>query len=102
MHKGLGLIQHAYGRRWPAVLPVKGRPSWFASDLYEITGTAPADTPQATMEGPMLRAVLEDQFRLKLHEESPEGAIYELKVESAGPMLNRFTEGSCAAQPAAF
>jgi uncharacterized protein (TIGR03435 family) len=54
------------------------------------------------MEGPMLRAALADQFRLQLHEESAEAAVYELQVESAGPKFSRFTEGSCASQPAAF
>lgn len=100
--QGLGLIEHAYGRRWPALLPVKGRPEWFASDLYEITGVASADTPPATMEGPMLRAALEDRFRLRLHEESAEVAVYELHVEPAGPKFSRFMEGFCTSQPTAF
>jgi bla regulator protein BlaR1 len=100
--QGLGLIERAYGRRWPALLPVKGQPSWFASDLYEITGIAPADTPRATMEGPMLRAALEDRFGLKLHEESAEMPVFELHVDPAGPKFSRFIEGSCTAQPAAF
>jgi uncharacterized protein (TIGR03435 family) len=100
--QGLGLIERAYGRRWPALLPVRGQPAWLASDLYEITGTAPADTPPAVMEGPMLRAALEERFRLQLHEESAEVAVYELHVESAGPKFSRFIEGSCTSQPVAF
>jgi uncharacterized protein (TIGR03435 family) len=100
--RGLGLIERAWGLRWPALLPVKGQPGWFASDLYEITGIAPADTPPATMEGSMLRAALEDRFGLKLHEESTEVPVFELYVEPAGPKFSRFIEGSCTAQPAAF
>ena len=100
--RGLGLIERASGRRWPALLPVKGQPEWFASDLYEITGVASADTSPATMEGPMLRAALEDRFRLQMHEESAEVAVYELHVEPAGPKFSRFMEGSCTSQPLSF
>jgi bla regulator protein BlaR1 len=100
--RGLGLIERAWGRRWPALLPVKGQPEWFASDLYEITGVASAETSPATMEGPMLRAALEDRFRLQMHEESAEVAVYELHVEPAGPKFSRFMEGSCTSQPLSF
>jgi bla regulator protein blaR1 len=106
--KGLGLIQRAYVRFgdratvWPAILPIKGKPSWFSSDLYEIIGTAPVDTPQEMMEGPMLRAALEDRFRLRLHKESAEVPVYTLKAQLAGPKLNPFIEGSCLSLPAAY
>jgi uncharacterized protein (TIGR03435 family) len=105
--QGLGLIQRAYvrfggsaGSNWPAVVPIKRRPSWFESDLYEVAGRAAPNTPQETMEGPMLRAALEDRFKLKVHEESIDVPIYTLMTESGGPKLNAFVEGSCTAMPA--
>lgn len=105
--QGLGLIQRAYvrfggsgGSNWPSVLPVKGKPSWFASDLYEIEGMADSDTPQTTMEGPMLQAALEDRFKLKLHEESVGVPVYELKSDFGGLKLNAFAEASCTPMPA--
>ena len=50
----------------------------------------------------MLRAALEDRFRLQMHEESTEVAVYELHVEPAGPKFSRFVEGSCTSQPVSF
>jgi bla regulator protein BlaR1 len=107
--QGLGLIQRAYVRpsgsrssNWPAIVPVKGRPSWFESDLYEVIGKAASTTAQETMEGPMLRAALEDRFRLRIREESADVPVYALMTESGGPKLNAFVEGSCTAMPATF
>ena len=107
--QGLGLIQRAYvrfggsgGSSWPKVVPVKGRPAWFDSDLYEVVGKAAPDTPQETMEGPMLRAALEDRFRLRTHEESVDIPVYALMAGSGGPRLNAFVEGSCTSTPAIF
>lgn len=106
--QGLGLIQRAYVRfspdpssNWPAVVPVKGTPSWF-EELYELIGTAPPNTPRETMEGPMLRAALEDRFKLRIREDSAEVPVYSLRTGSPSPPLNPFTEGSCVAMPAAI
>ncbi len=87
--QGLGLIQRAYvrfggsgGSPWPAIVPVTNKPAWFSSELYEITGTAHLHTPQSTMEGAMLRAVLEDRFRLTIREEAVQVPVYELKSDA--------------------
>ncbi len=107
--QGLGLIQRAYvrfgggdGSNWPSIIPVKGRPAWFDTDLYEVIGKAASNTPQETLEGPMLRAVLEDRFRLRIHEESAVVPSYALVTASGGPKLNAFIEGSCTATPVTF
>lgn len=107
--KGLGLIQRAYvrfggsaGTNWPSIVPVKGQPSWFASDLYDISGIADPNTPQTIMEGAMLRSVLEDRFKLKLREESVGVPVYNLTSGLAGPQLSAFAEGSCTPMPATF
>lgn len=50
----------------------------------------------------MLRAALEDRFRLKIHEEAAEIPVYALMTESGGPKLKAFVEGSCITAPAIF
>jgi bla regulator protein blaR1 len=106
---GIGLIQRAYvrfggsgGSSWPAIVPVKARPSWFDTNFYEIIGKAAPNTPQATLEGPMLRAVLEDRFKLRIREESAAVPVYTLIAASGGPKLNTFVDGSCTDAPASF
>lgn len=48
------------------------------------------------MQGPMLQAILEDRFKLKVHHEAKEIAIYELTVAKNGPKLMPFKQGSCS------
>ena len=47
------------------------------------------------MLGPMMQAALEDRFKLKVHHESRETAVYELVVAKNGPRLSPFKEGAC-------
>lgn len=104
--KGLGLIQRAYvrfgsngGSPWPAIVPITNKPAWLASELYEIAGTAPSHTPQATMEGAMLRAALEDRFRLKLHAEAVPVPVYELKSDAAKTSRSIVAHAGCTPMP---
>lgn len=106
---GLGLIQRAYvrfgsngGSPWPAIVPVTNKPAWFASELYEITGTAHPNTPQVTMEGAMLRAVLEDRFRLKIRKEAVQVPVYELKSDVARTRRSIPDETGCTPMPSIF
>lgn len=46
------------------------------------------------MNGPMLQALLENRFRLKIHRETKEVPVYTLTVSKAGPPLQPF-QGSC-------
>ena len=50
------------------------------------------------MRGPMLRAVLEDRFRLKVHWEAREVPVYELTVAKSGAKLRAAKEGDCVPQ----
>ena len=103
-----GLIQQAYGlfangRRNPIwSLPrIEGGPAWINSDRYEIVAKAEvdashADQPtQAMMNGPMMQAVLEDRFKLKIHRATREAPVYALTVSRSGPKLQPFVEGTC-------
>jgi uncharacterized protein (TIGR03435 family) len=88
-----GLIQRAYGRlglgRPPlgSALPISGGPAWIYSDFYVINAETPEKANEKTMEGPMLQAVLENRFRLKVHRETRQVPVYALTVARGGPKL---------------
>jgi uncharacterized protein (TIGR03435 family) len=97
-----GLIAQAYGlfagghRNPPwAMPPVEGGPAWLKSDRYEIVAKADGDASPDMMNGPMLQALLEDRFQLKVHRETREIPVYDLTVAKGGPKLRAFKEGSC-------
>jgi hypothetical protein len=79
------LIVTAYGGNVRA--QVIGGPKWIDSDRYEIIARSSEDHPRAELLGPMLRALLEDRFQLKVHRETKEGRIYKLTVAKNGPNL---------------
>ena len=108
------LIQFAYlgyanGKPWPKIngmpLPpvsnrvlfqsIKGSPSWANSELYTID--AKADTPQSNemMRGPMMQALLEDRFKLKIHREIRDVQAYVLAVAKGGPKLQQARRDAC-------
>jgi bla regulator protein BlaR1 len=97
-----GLIQRVYGRlglgHVPALgsaLPISGGPGWISSDYYLINAQTAEKASEATMEGPMLQALLEDRFKLKVHRETRELPVYALTVGKGGFKLPRVVEGSC-------
>lgn len=47
------------------------------------------------MMGPMMQALLEDRFQLKIHRQTGEGPVYFLSVARGGQKLHSFIEGSC-------
>jgi len=99
----IGLINAAYvifadGRRaviMSNVLPIKGGPGWINSERYTINAKAEGNPSQEMLKGPMLQALLEDRFKLKLHRETREIPIYALTVAKGGPKLQPFKEGTC-------
>jgi bla regulator protein blaR1 len=76
-------------------VPVEGSLPWLGSDRYMLDAKAEGNPPQEVMRGPMLRALLEDRFKLKVHREIRQVPVYELTVAKGGPKLKRFEEGSC-------
>src|SRR5579872_3540307 len=50
---------------------IKGGPDWLA-DRYTIDARPGSPTEHAMMAGPMMQALLEDRFHLKVHRESKE------------------------------
>jgi uncharacterized protein (TIGR03435 family) len=101
----LGLIQRAYvrfagGHTNPlGVLPIKGGPAWIHSEMYEINARAEGNPSMEMMQGPMLQAVFEDRFHLKIHTENQEGPVYALTLAKGVSKLKPFKEGSCSQMP---
>jgi uncharacterized protein (TIGR03435 family) len=89
----MGLIRAAYAS--DTITPINGGPSWIHSAFYEINARAEGNPGVAMMRGPMMRALLEKYFRLRIHRQTTEGPVYFLSVARGGPKLNAFTEGSC-------
>jgi uncharacterized protein (TIGR03435 family) len=99
------LIQEAYGsasehwlpyRKAPQQgLPILGGPGWAGSDRFDITAksTGPRRrTSGVTKEAQvqmdlMLRALLEDRFRLKLHRETKDLPVFAMTVAKGGLKL---------------
>jgi uncharacterized protein (TIGR03435 family) len=100
-----GLIQTAYVRyRDGRILPpgsqlqnqpIKGGPDWVDSDRYTIDARPSGPQTRPTMGGPMLQALLEDRFQLKIHRENKEVQVYALVVANGGPNLQLTKEGGC-------
>ena len=65
-------------------LPVEGGPGWINSESYKITAVAEGSPGPAMMRGPMLQAILEDRFKLKVHRETREMPTFTLTVAKGG------------------
>lgn len=95
------LVQTAYGTFAdghslnPRILRIMDGPGWINSEVYAIEAKANGNPPMAEMYGPMLQALLENRFKLKLHRDTRESPIYALTVASSGQKLARTKEGSC-------
>ena len=57
------------------------------SELFAIDAKAENPRSWGTMNGPMLRALLEQRFKLKIRAESREAPVYVLTVARGGPKL---------------
>lgn len=71
-------------------------PAWIKSDVYDIEAKAEGKPSAQTMQGPMLQALLEDRFKLKIRHDTREVPIYALTVAKSGFKLQPLKEGSCA------
>jgi uncharacterized protein (TIGR03435 family) len=93
----MAYLQYPDGTRKPPgrETPVSGGPAWVDSVRYDID--AKAETPQSPemMRGPMMQALLEDRFHLKIHRETREVAVYVLTVAKGGSKLQAAQKGKC-------
>ena len=95
------LINQAYSifADWPRKLPpyparVERLPSWADSERYTVTAKPQGNAGAGLMRGPMLQALLEDRFALKIRRETREGRVYLMKAAKGGPRLSPF-QGGC-------
>jgi len=69
---------------------ITGEPSWFDSERFDITAKVPAGATKDDARV-MLQSLLADRFKLTLHREKKEMAMYALVVGKNGPKLKEST-----------
>lgn len=76
---------------------VRGGPSWVHSyrDKWAIEATAPGATEREILMGAMLRTLLEDRFKLKLHRDREEIDMFALTVAKGGLKMQPMKPGEC-------
>jgi hypothetical protein len=89
------LYAKGYASLDPSNPLIEGGPSWIDSTRYQISAKAEGWPGQGMLSGPMMQALLEDRFHLKIHRESKEAPVYALTVAKGGPKLAPFAEGTC-------
>ncbi|HEY1336625.1 MAG TPA: M56 family metallopeptidase [Bryobacteraceae bacterium] len=101
-----GIINAAYGKfasgrpleeasplHYVFAVPMSGGPAWLYTDPYHITAKAPG-AGQEMMRGPMMQALLEDRFKLKIRRETRNVPAYTLTVAGSSPKMQPFL-GDC-------
>jgi uncharacterized protein (TIGR03435 family) len=96
------LIQTAYGVE---DYQVSGEPAWIGSALFDVEAKS-MDAANRERLLLMLRALLAERFKLTVHRETKQLAIYALTVAKNGPKFRALTESEancwgalCAASP---
>ena len=77
----------------------KGGPEWIRYDKFTIEASAPGVTDKAILLGPMLRALLEDRFKLKLHRETQDAPMYAMTIAKGGLKIQPMPPGGCSDDP---
>jgi uncharacterized protein (TIGR03435 family) len=76
---------------------IRGGPDWVHSlkEKYQIEATAAGATERTVLMGYMLRSLLEDRFKLKIHRETEEVDMLAMSVGKGGLKLKPMKEGDC-------
>jgi uncharacterized protein (TIGR03435 family) len=82
------LIQAAYGADYPMDGQVVGGPSWMDTDRFDVLATMAAGTTATDIEG-MVRSLLGDRFKLRVHREMRELPVYVLVLASPDRKLGQ-------------
>jgi uncharacterized protein (TIGR03435 family) len=97
----IGLIRMAFvvfdnGHLNPnARVPILNGPGWIESETYRVNAKAVGPQKQETMRGPMMQALLEERFKLRMHRETQKAPVFALTIAKGGPKLQKWPEGSC-------
>jgi uncharacterized protein (TIGR03435 family) len=78
-----------------APAPPIGGPAWVNSTRYMIEATSGTPQGGAMMRGPMMQALLEERFQVKVHWETKEGPAYFLTADKNGTKLRATEAESC-------
>jgi uncharacterized protein (TIGR03435 family) len=79
---------------------LEGGPDWIDSTQYRISAKTEQAVDTRVMNGPMLRALLEERFHLKLRRETRDVPVYALTVAKSGLKLRPSDGASCVPLPA--
>jgi uncharacterized protein (TIGR03435 family) len=74
---------------------MKNAPSWVRSDKFTIEAKAAGTPDDSVMRGPMLRALLEDRFKLQVHRATEDAPVYALTVAKAGLKIKPMAPDGC-------
>jgi uncharacterized protein (TIGR03435 family) len=74
---------------------LKGVPGWVRSEKFTIEAKAEGTPDRKVMMGPMLRALLEDRFQLKVHRATDEAAMYAMTLAKGGLRIQPIGEDGC-------
>jgi uncharacterized protein (TIGR03435 family) len=97
----MSLIQWAYGNfaearfNPSASAPISGGPTWINTERFQIDAASDVPQKNGTMNGPMLRALLEDRFHLVIRRESKETSVYSLTVARGAVPKMPHSTGNC-------
>jgi uncharacterized protein (TIGR03435 family) len=75
-------------------VPIEGAPDWVYSETYQINAKADVSSTPEMMRGPMMQALLEDRFKLKIRLVTREIPVYALTVARGGRLQQ--VGGTCA------
>lgn len=79
----------------PEPLHMEGGPSWMQSEYYSLSAKADGPARTEMLAGPMLRALLEERFRLKSHREMREIPVYAMTLGKGGIRVQPLADGGC-------
>jgi len=68
-------------------LKVDGGPRWAYDKMWEIAAKSDGRHPVNEMQGPMMQAMLEERFKLKVHREARQIPVYALTAAKGGVKL---------------
>jgi uncharacterized protein (TIGR03435 family) len=80
---------------------IRGGPDWVHShrDKWAIEATAPGVTDRYMLMGTLLRTLLEERFKLKIHRATEKAPMYALRVAKDGFKLKPLKDGDCDDNP---
>ncbi|HWF07819.1 MAG TPA: M56 family metallopeptidase [Bryobacteraceae bacterium] len=76
---------------------IEGGPGWIDSGRYTIEAKSEDVQPVQMKAGPMMQALLEDRFQLRVHRETREGLTYDLTIAKGGSKVQPAKQGPCLA-----